>query len=1180
MANVNLNEAPYYDRFAPNSNRERVLFHADRALQQSELNEMQSIFDFNVKRMGDSIFKDGAIQSGMAFNFTYVDPKDKTKGVTAITVEDGFIYLAGKIRSFTAQTIPFTGKGKEIIGVELSQKVITSADDPTLLDPTQDVANYLSEGADRLEERVVITYNKDAATSIYEFNDGDLFIEPDRPEFSLINDVIAFRDKETFGSYQIEGFQMWVDKGLDANHITVGVDSGVAYVNGYRISKPSSTRIQVPKEKTTSTVNQEGYTYDSAKQRVVLSSQFVNKVSVVVGRTDSPSEASGGVRINKGVKGGRDTIPAQYTNIDDNSLKVYVGSTVYIKNTDYRLVMDGGIQYIQWGINLNGKEPDTGTAYNLTFEYDRVMVENTDYKVARTDNENGIGWITEILFNVAGGTRPKANGRISVTYDYTLSREDIVTLDMKGNFTLIQGQPAREGDARIPDNVDPLTFKIGNIHLFPNSDEAIVKNTAVMRLRMEDLQVMKARLENVEYNQAILMLEKQATKSQDPLTMRGVFADAFTDFSRIDKAETTVAFSFDDAHITLSTNTPDNQKVRPKFMENESVAKSWGRLVTAPFTETAEIVQPLATSPMNVNPYQVFNKQGLLKLEPSADNWIDEQRITLYNEEFATTNINRWWAHQGDGDAGKLNDYNQWLVDNTNLLGGAQWNEASLGWLKTDKAEGVMWSSAQTTRNEMVEYMRPIDVSFSVSNLSPFANNLTLTFDGVRVDVKPTGSTVAGSQTGTVRADANGVATGTFKIPPNIRTGTREVTIRGGTATNVTDQATTTFSAQGTAKITTDTITRTHVTFNLYDPLAQSFAFPQARVVSSVGVYFASKPSSTATSENIIMQIRGLSDGGLPNRTVYAERVLTPKDINVSSDATLETKIALDDPLMVEAGQSYCVVFITDSANYTMWTATLGEDTVGVEKQTVTSQPYVNGVLFSSSNAVSWTVHQTTDMKFKIYTATFAEEGIIEFDTMRNIDSNGILLMASYLTPDNTGCSWEVKIVPQSSMGTVSIDNVPWLPLSNYSSQQTPFVVGLAKLRAKFKSNRYISPMLALDDLLFVNFVSATEGKYTTRTIDQKDAPFNTIIIEYSEAAPAGTSVTPQYSLNGGTNWVDFNLKNKKTAPDTAEFTRISITETVGNNQTSVKYRLLLKGDNRFLRPRVKKLTALNRTSI
>ncbi|AXQ67771.1 hypothetical protein KIOSHI_111 [Bacillus phage Kioshi] len=1161
---IDLSGKPYYDRFDSKKGRSKVLFRSDRPLQQAELNEIQSIAEDNLKRLGDRVFSDGNIQTGMAFTFDNMETKTK------ITVEDGLLYLAGKIRPFKKQTIPFTGKGREVIGVKIIQRVVTSNDDPTLLDQTQNAPSYLSPGGDRLEEQVVLTYNDDSTTMIYRFDDGKLFVEPNRPEFSGIIEMIAQRDRETLGSYQAEGFKMWTEKGRTPDTVDVVIDTGIAYVNGYRINKPTATRVAINKSKEFASVIQEASTYKTTPGKIKVGSIFVKQVNNVVGRTQSPAD---GVPISKGTPGGRDPIPAQYTNIDASKLTVYFGSEVYSQEKDYSLVQISGIQYIDWAKGvLNGKQPPAGETYKLTFEYERVMKANTDYKVVNTPlGEKIPGATTEIDFNVAGGVKPMDKGTVRVDYDLYLSREDIVTLDVTGNFTVIEGQPDREGSALQPENRDPFTLKIGNVHVYPFSDFAEAKNTAVERLRMEDLQKMKTRLENVEYNQALLLLEQQATKTQDPLTLRGVFADPFTDFSKLDKGLSSVSFSFDDATITIPTSTPDNQKVKPAFMKNDSVASSWGRLVTAPFKEIKEISQPLATEAWNVNPYMVYNKQGVLKLTPETDNWIDEKRVTLYEEDHITTSINRWWAHAGEGDpAGKVSDWNKWLVDNTSLTGGAEWNEASLGWQKNDKAEGVMWGSAQATREEVIEYMRQIEVNFIATNLKPNENNLYMTFDGNKVAIKPTGATQPGNDPGTVKSDAQGVATGSFMIPTGVRTGTREATLQ-----NANNQATATFTAQGTAKITTDTITKTRVTFNLYDPLAQSFAFPQARVVSSVGVYFGSK----STKDNVIMQVRGLSEGGLPNRTIYAERVLTPDMVKVSSDASVETKIRLDDPLMVKPGESYCIVFITDSADYTMWCATMGQKSMGANPQTVTSNPYVNGVLFSSSNAVSWTVHQETDMKFNVYTAEFEEEGIIEFDTMKNIDSNGILLMASYLTPENTGCVWEVKIINAADVGAISIDSVPWLPLINYAGIETPFVVGLAKLRARFKSNRYFSPMLVLDDLLFVNFVSATKGEYVSKTVDQSTSPFNTVTVSFDAATPAGSRVKAYYSLDKGATWIQ--CTKVTTAPRTAEFTRYTYVEkTAVGNQISVKYKLVLEGDNRFVRPRVRQLTGLTTDAI
>lgn len=105
---------------------------------------------------------------------------------------------------------------------------------------------------------------------------------------------------------------------------------------------------------------------------------------------------------------------------------------------------------------------------------------------------------------------------------------------------------------------------------------------------MSDLQKLKTRLENVEYNQSIMALEDSSIAVDDPLTLRGVFADGFVDFTRMDLNQSSVAVSFEDASITLQVNARQIKKV-PEFSQDKSIAALWGRIVTAPYTETKEI---------------------------------------------------------------------------------------------------------------------------------------------------------------------------------------------------------------------------------------------------------------------------------------------------------------------------------------------------------------------------------------------------------------------------------------------------------------------------------------------------------------------------------------------------------------------------------------------------------------
>lgn len=1157
MADINFGIAPYHDRFDQNKNRNKVLFRPDRPLQQSELNELQSIAEHNLRRLGDSIFSDGAMQAGMSFS---VDDEANT-----ITVEDGLVYLAGKIRPFKKQSIAFTGVGVQRIGVKLVQTIVDHITDPTLLDQTQGVASYLSEGADRLVETIELTLNDDSAPTVYEFSDGSLLLEPTRPEFTLINSTLAQRTYEESGSYQVDGFKMWTEASQTADKLDLLIDRGTAYVMGYRISKPSSTRIAVNKSTAFREVAQETHSYDTAVRKNKIGSSSVKQIKQLVARTESPG---GGVLVAKGVTGGRDAVSSTYTSIDRNTVTLWTTSpeVSYVYGIDFTIVEENGIQYVDWA--LNGAEPTTGASYYMAFEYDRIMVLGVDYTITTEPHGEGLpGWNTYVDFNGMTGAKPKDGGILRINYEYYLSRIDLITLNALGNFTIIEGQPDRVGVVSAPEHNDPLTLKIGTLFVYPNTHISEAINDGVIRLRMEDLQKMKSRLENVEYNQAIQALENQATISDDPLALRGVFADPFIDFSRMDLNLSTIALSLDDASITLAVNAPVDQMKIPQFLENASTATTWGRVVTAPFTETREVHQPLATEAMNVNPYAVYNKLGVIQLNPAADNWIEESKVIINNSPQNRTvrlATDRMYRNAVNSAGGELSYYENTLGLDSNL----DWSQSVNGGNK-DTLVGV----ARNVRETSIEFIRERTVAITATNLLPMTDNLYLTFDGIKVPLTPTGTTVAGTTAGTVKSDAEGKVAATFTIPPGVRTGIREVVLQ-----NDTNMALNTYRAQGTNRTIEETISTVHVTVNIYDPLAQSFVLPQDRIVSSFDLYFASK----STTDNVVVQVRGMSEGGFPNQTVYAERLLTPADISISADASVATKVALDDPLMCVGGQSYCLVVITDSNEYTMWIGTLGQNRLDAPDTTIVSQPYVNGVLFSSSNARTWSVHQSSDLKFSVYTAQFAETATVEFDVMEDLNSDMLLLMASYLTPANTGCVWEIKTVSQADADIISIDSVPWQPVANYTEQSTnQKLVGLVKLRATFRASKYISPMLALEDLLFVNFISETQGDYVSRNVNAEDAPFNFVTIAFDAATPPGTTVTPKYSLDGGTVWKSVVAAPTITTQST-DFKRYTYSEEVSPTavNTQIKFKLELRADNRFVRPSVRRLTAVFKDEI
>lgn len=1143
MAKVDISKSPYNDRFDKSDNYTKILFNPDRALQASELTEMQSITQHYLGSMGNSIFTDGDLQSGMDYLITGDE----------ITVHDGQVYLAGKVRYFKEQTIPFTKTGTFKLCVSLSQEVVTSEDDNDLLDQTSGVENYFSPGADRLKETVILSSDPDTGVPIYEFVDGELFTKKSsNNEMSKINEILAERTYDESGSYRVNGFDLYTEENSDSSKLTLVVDSGRAYVLGYQVDKPNSTRVPIDKSLETRTVNSEAFYYSNSTRRGRLGNSPVSSIARVTGQIKITKET-----VNRGAtQDSMDSLKhSSVFSVDKVWTEASGGTTTaeFQQGVDFQLVNGNSIDW-----SPSGNEPAAGTTYYVTYSYNKTLVKDTDYKVTVEGSKDNRIWYID--FNGLNGNKPIADSMVLVDYTYYLARKDIVILDKDGNITIKKGQPDSLKLVTAPNHLDPYTLVLGTVIVLPDSTTTITNKSNLNRLSMEELQRMKTRIDNLEYNDAVNALDQPAMANTNPVTLRGVFSDGFISLDKFDEShpDSTVAFSFEDAEITLPYASSTQRK--PSLLTGTSLAHVWGRLVTAPFTETKQISQPIATEAMNVNPYNVFNKRGMMKLTPSEDNWIEEDRITITQEETETMRIKQWWRHAG---ADWVNDEMK-SISNITLDGNKDWNNLTADFRKSGLTGTSLRAGGQQTIENMIEFMRQIDVQFHATNLTPNTNNLELFFDGIKVPITPASGFTRGAQTGTIMSNANGEAKGSFKIPSGIRTGIREVSLR-----NADNSCSANFIAQGTKKTTQDVIIRTRVTIDLYDPLAQSFQFQSNQVVSSFGLYFASK----STTDNVVVQVRGISEGGQPNKTVYAESVLTPSQVKVSADGSQETKVTFDDPLVVDAGKEYCVVVITDSDQYTMWIATRGQNSI-TDGTTVTSNPYVTGVLYSSSNASAWTVHQDSDLKFNVYTANFNDTATLEFDTMKNVQADNIVLMATYLTPENTGCVWDMKMVRSNEPENVTITSKPWAPIANYVGIEVGEVAREVKLRATFKANQNMSPLLSLNDIVFTSFLTALSGSYVSRTIDASDAPFNTIRLSYDAFTPANTTVKARYSVDGGTTWIDFTSQ-PTTSKQSNEFTRYVYEEKVTSESEgykSLKVRLDLTTQNSFQRPRVKTL--------
>lgn len=286
-----------------------------------------------------------------------------------------------------------------------------------------------------------------------------------------------------------------------------------------------------------------------------------------------------------------------------------------------------------------------GTKYDL-----RNVLDFRPYKTPTASSSTTISGAstnpatTTSLLNPGSGLRtPVPDSLVYLDYQYYLARRDIVTLDRYGNFNLIKGQPAIfPVSPDIPENV----MGVASVYVppYPSISETLARiigntnascksnNIANIRYTMRDIGVLKSRIENLEYYNALTLLEKSAidlkVTDEDGLDRfkNGFFVDGFLD------------------HSLGATYNPDyniavdkiEQAIRPRFEFDgfqfrfhsslSSGVTQTGNLITLPYSNTVLTEQTNVTTIRNIE-QSVFRFLGNIIANPEGDTWCNTKQV-------------------------------------------------------------------------------------------------------------------------------------------------------------------------------------------------------------------------------------------------------------------------------------------------------------------------------------------------------------------------------------------------------------------------------------------------------------------------------------------------------------------------------------------------------------------------
>jgi len=1171
--------------FDANKNYKKVVYHEDRTLLDSELNEQQDIAREQVKRIADALFREGAILTGLAV----------TRLNNILQVASGTVYIDGSIEAVPGAALTYDATkttGADYVYVELLKYNYTYNLDGVLVnpatgEPTAEREKWVSSLKPRntmtdplpanVTQRKVVAIHKferdtgdvlptvqqksninledfagtlaGARISVGSVTENQLAFAAAEGLSSLLNNL-AERTYDQAGNYLVNGLDSFVGDN-DGQNVKVITNAGRAYIQGYRMQKDLPTTTLIPKSVDTKSVRGEQKTFVQGVRRYALNCgplKQTTQVEAVVEITSSITRGS--------VAGGEDLLdPNPVVTI----LEVTQGAVTYQKNVDWQQTGN----YVDW---LGQNEPALGTSYTVRWTYSRQMEKGADYHdgglfgqpgypapgayhylvtvvTASGESEYGSGLVVSREVPAGGINQVRWSAVTGALYFRVYRGTENARTSLERLAQVDASSLSYEDDGcDFPTATNPPASRTSNVPMSPVQIQSGNLNVVNFGRNSEGVQPVEGSNCSVDYDYY--------------LGRRDVIAATATDIIRI--AGTPADFPKDPV-------TPDNAlglcSVACPPNSTAITVRNFG-LTRVTMDQLHRLMTDIETLKYN---------DAISQMNSQLQNRTAESKKGIYSDDFSNSAqsdvTHPEWSARINSQERYVAPAREVLphlleVDPEQSTAYLSQNLAMLPATETVLVEQLDWSEERNV-NPWSAFEKP-PASIVVSPTMGRRGQTTIGVTGM--DFSRNAANV------TIRCDGQIVATGittdwfgrfnaTFMVPPSAQLGNRIVSATDGAYGA--DAAIQVQDPEVITRIQTvveERIIRVPAWDQVWvsrqwqrpiDPLAQTFNFPENRVISSVGLFFTTK----AIDKPVKVQIRGVTTG-FPNAVVYAEKSLAPSEITLNA----ETKVTFPDPVYIEANTSYAVVIMTDSNDYHLRVAMIGA--IG-QNGVITKQVYPQGVLLESSNAETWNARQGADLAMRIYGLNFASSGIVRFKPLPLANFTEICLDEYSVTPEGAKIAWEYSMDGGYS----------WEAIVPAEEERVTWVNTFFHFRAKLtRASQNESPVINFRNVGMVGYLGIGGGNYVTRQIELMQSVASTTL--YAEMnVPSNTTVTWYASNNGGSTWEQMTIDaTRPISQDWTEYTlKRTFTDPAG---TKVRYKAVMWCGYRDINPRIHRLGA------
>lgn len=1131
----------YYNRSGDNvqyQDYKSLLFRAGDALQSAEMNEIQTTFKNDVNFLAKRFLRNGEIISGGNAEITMELTGSQDGGgndlydITSV-FDEAVIFMGGNFVRVNGGTIIVADQvpveSSFSVGVKIQYTEITNSDDATLLDPAVETRNYGQAGSGRLQivGEWILTDDYQETTDteflpLFDIVKGEIYNREKDEETNddyntfrqdVIN-IVAKYDRNANGNYLVDGYEteylerVEIDDGQggfttsNLGPFRFSVADGSANVDGYNFEFDISQEMDLEALIDFELKQDEPISFTADGWYPVRHTP-IRKVFRVSGQReiiDEPIQHGSYI-------GASDELPNQYQPVRSvASIWSAPGNTgtEYIKDQDWSLVGDS----INW---LNGavNEPAPSSTYYVTFNYQYTETDanfSSDATATMGDINGDLSLI--YLYGFAAGTD------VQFDYDFTLQRIDAVFIDGTGNLGYVKGVPD-ENDPRVPDTDPGQTLKIAEVLLGGDFDPEVTLSSQRV-FKMSDVQLLLDNIKQNEYNITRMALEMNLAEKQPGATLKGQFVDNFENDDQRDAGlEGAAELAGDNLALTVGGNMImdidwDNINLDPA----SPILEEQMSIEMPSTTRVGSILsQPHWTRNRQINEYLFKSPPGAkIKITPSVYRWVSKTSYKTFTRQVqvATRSINsfstvfRWFGTQRWGTGSQVTS-----------------SSTSREVLRTSVSR-----SSSISRSRKPAIIPQITVAIS-SNAGAYNGSeaIDVTFDG--------------KHAATINANAFGTLDGSFVIPANVISGSKEVIAKGAISKV---EGSTLFRAEPLSRTVQTTVTswwrwvvrRQGIVWRRADPVAQSFVLDETIALDKIEIVFDVLPTTDVSC--VVCE----TSAGFPDKNkALISKTLAPNELG-----TVQTvqPFIFDNKVVLTKGKEYAYIIICKDAVGAVQVAELGEKTKGPNPIWLSGQAYSIGTLYNSSNNSAWTPLQKEDMRFWIYGCDFDNTYSVPFDVAPVTNVTDLMVLANAKVYEGSAIQYKVELLDR-----VATPTAPNTYLVNAYSQfpLTQAYTGDVKVTAEFISNGLYSPVLDPNIQLSTG-ISKNDSIYISRAfpVDYQDATLVAILDNFN---PSNTviGIQAQIYISGVPTWVDL-IKDTSSTP-------------LGNEWVETKYTLALQ---------------------